>query len=211
MSKAIAVDESGKVRYRILDVATDLSARVGLEAVSVRDIASTAQVSLSAINYHFGSKIGLMKYLVRSHLTSIDALREPLLFELENSVSPSLRDVLTLIFLPALTWMFGNEADQRSSQFFSRALVTPIAEIQQVIDENVTHLDRIVDLLERCGLGLPRAEIYSRLHFTIGIEHLSFFDLGRHKRLSNGMFDEVTRDEMLEKMLDFAEAGWRRK
>jgi AcrR family transcriptional regulator len=210
MKTAKKVNDSGSVRERIMAVATDISAKMGLDAVSVRDIAATAQTSLSAINYHFGSKTGLLEHLVREHLEAIDAIREPLLVELEQSGHPDLRAILKVVFLPNLNWMFGSAEDQIRSQFFSRALVTPISEIQKLIDENVTHLDRIVDLLEKCDLDHSRAETYWRLHFTMGIEHLSFFDLSRHRHLARGLLQPYGKDELLERMIDYAEAGWRR-
>ncbi|OYW51288.1 MAG: hypothetical protein B7Y36_10295 [Novosphingobium sp. 28-62-57] len=210
MEPATRAKDTGSVRERIMTVATDLSAKMGLEAVSVRDIAATAQISLSAINYHFGSKTGLLEHLVREHLEAIDALREPLLVALEQSGRPDLRATLKVIFVPTLTWMFGSEEDQIRSQFFSRALVTPIPEIQRLIDENVRHLDRIVYLIEACDLGHDRAEIYWRLHFTMGIEHLSFFDLGRHRHLARGLLQPFGKEDLLERMVDYAEAGWRR-
>ena len=210
MEPAAKAKDIGTVRERIMTVATDLSAKMGLEAVSIRDIAATAQTSLSAINYHFGSKTGLLEHLVHEHLEAIDAVREPLLIGLEQSDRPDLRAILKVVFLPTLNWMFGSTEDQVRSKFFSRALVTPIPEIQRLFAENATHLNRIVDLLEKCDLGHDRAEIYWRLHFTMGIEHLSFFDLSRHRNLARGLLQPYGKEELLERMVDYAEAGWRR-
>lgn len=48
-----------KVPERLLDVASDLFARYGYDAVSVRDITSKAKANLGAVTYHFGSKEAL--------------------------------------------------------------------------------------------------------------------------------------------------------
>jgi TetR/AcrR family transcriptional regulator, regulator of cefoperazone and chloramphenicol sensitivity len=52
------------VRERLLAVASDLFARNGYDAVSVRDITSRAKANLGAITYHFGSKEALFHAVV---------------------------------------------------------------------------------------------------------------------------------------------------
>jgi TetR/AcrR family transcriptional regulator len=52
-------------RSRILAAATPMFARHGLNGVSVRSLASAAEVNLSMISYHFGGKDGLYAEILK--------------------------------------------------------------------------------------------------------------------------------------------------
>jgi AcrR family transcriptional regulator len=51
-------------KQRLLDAAERLFAERGFEAVSVRDITGAAKANVAAINYHFGSREGLIGLVV---------------------------------------------------------------------------------------------------------------------------------------------------
>ena len=52
-------------RERILDVAERLFMERGYEATSLRMVTGAAEVNLAAVNYHFGSKEGLLREVFR--------------------------------------------------------------------------------------------------------------------------------------------------
>jgi AcrR family transcriptional regulator len=60
-------------RDRILKAATRLFAERGYEATSIRTLAAKARVNQAAINYHFKSKDGLYREILRA---AIHALTE---------------------------------------------------------------------------------------------------------------------------------------
>ncbi len=68
-------------RERVLDVAERLFAEGGFDGVSMRDIASAAEVGLPLIVYHFETKMGLYRALFERRKTVLDTrlalLREP--------------------------------------------------------------------------------------------------------------------------------------
>ena len=53
-------------RQKLLEVAEELFAKHGFEAVSVRKLAAEADVNLAMVNYYFESKDGLFKELIES-------------------------------------------------------------------------------------------------------------------------------------------------
>jgi TetR/AcrR family transcriptional regulator, regulator of cefoperazone and chloramphenicol sensitivity len=53
-----------KSRDRILQIATELFADRGFDAVTVRDLAQRANVNIAAVNYHFRSKDDLYKAVI---------------------------------------------------------------------------------------------------------------------------------------------------
>ncbi|MGJ8656934.1 MAG: TetR/AcrR family transcriptional regulator [Akkermansiaceae bacterium] len=68
-----------KTREKILKSAWRLFAKDGFEAVSVRDVTQDADVNLASINYHFGSKSGLIQEIVIEVLVPMNKQRVRLL------------------------------------------------------------------------------------------------------------------------------------
>ena len=60
----------------ILRAATELIARKGYGQTGVREIAAEAGVSISMINYHFGSKQGILKEIVTRAFDEMQRIRE---------------------------------------------------------------------------------------------------------------------------------------
>ncbi len=68
-----------KTREKILKSAWELFAKDGFETVSVRDITQHAGVNLASVNYHFGSKDGLIQEIVIEALVPMNKQRVRLL------------------------------------------------------------------------------------------------------------------------------------
>lgn len=58
-------------RYCILDAATKLFAKLGLDKCSTREIAKQSDSNISLISYYFGGKEGLYKEVMRQHALEI--------------------------------------------------------------------------------------------------------------------------------------------
>jgi AcrR family transcriptional regulator len=63
----------------MIDAAERLIADRGIGNVSVRDITSAAGVNTAAVNYHFGTKEGLLEAIVQRHAEQFGARRSQLL------------------------------------------------------------------------------------------------------------------------------------
>ncbi len=68
-----------KTREKILKSAWKLFAKDGFEAVSVRDVTQHADVNLASVNYHFGSKSGLVQEIVVEAIVPMNKQRVLLL------------------------------------------------------------------------------------------------------------------------------------
>ncbi|MFN6018484.1 MAG: TetR family transcriptional regulator, partial [Verrucomicrobiota bacterium] len=55
-----AQPNESETKRRMLEVAAALLAEHGFEVVSVRDVTQAAKVNVAAVNYHFGSRDGLI-------------------------------------------------------------------------------------------------------------------------------------------------------
>ena len=67
------VTEISDTRVRILDAAENLFVEHGFEATTLRAITAVAQANLAAVNYHFGSKDGLIEAVFQRKLTALNA------------------------------------------------------------------------------------------------------------------------------------------
>jgi AcrR family transcriptional regulator len=89
---------------RILAAAEELFARTGVARTSLRAITALARVNLAAVNYHFGSKDGLVEEVYRRRLEPLNRLRLANLDRLEKRRGkPSLEAILEAFMTPVAT------------------------------------------------------------------------------------------------------------
>lgn len=91
---------TGDTRGRLLTAAEELFATRGIDAVSVRDITEAAEANTASINYHFGSKRGLIDAIVERRADALGRRRAELLDELEGTDPVDLRAVTRAMVLP---------------------------------------------------------------------------------------------------------------
>jgi AcrR family transcriptional regulator len=66
--KRVAKDLTSKKKKGLLKAAGELVADRGVDAVSIREITERAKANVAAVNYHFGSREGLVLNLLEMHL-----------------------------------------------------------------------------------------------------------------------------------------------
>jgi len=67
------VKDDAETRARVLQTAERLFGERGFKMVTVRDICKAARANVAAVNYHFGSKMGLYRQVLQN---AIDTMRE---------------------------------------------------------------------------------------------------------------------------------------
>lgn len=89
-------------RERLLDTAEALYARRGIHGVSLREITREAgQRNASVVQYHFGSRAGLVAAIVQRHMDLVDAARIALLDAAEaTGRSISTRQAMCILVEP---------------------------------------------------------------------------------------------------------------
>jgi hypothetical protein len=81
--------------------------------------------------------------------------------------------------------------------------------MRQALQHDVSHLERFAEALIAARPELPRATVYWRLHFCLGMVHNNrFAEFDRLNHLSGGLTGGVDCETLLRQMLDFAEAGF---
>lgn len=183
----------------------------GFQNVSVRDITAEAGVNLASVNYHFGSKDALLFEIFRRRTAELNRERARMLHEANDrhGGKPPVREILEAFFAPPLRWGSPENDRRISVQFIIRSRSEGTAEMRDALTTDVSHLARFADALIAARPALPREEVYWRLHFCLGMVHNNrFAEFDRLHVLSDGLTREGDTDALLQRMLDFAEAGF---
>lgn len=157
----------------ILDAAEQLFAQHGHDNTSMRQITSAAGVNLSAVNYHFGSKDGLVQAVFQRRLRALNDERLALLDELENHakgepLKPS--HVLEAFFSPLVLHACSPGPGRRAFvPLLERSMSDPGGFIRAaIIDEHSTVFCRFRQALLKSLPDVPEDEIIWRFHFMLG-------------------------------------------
>ena len=184
----------------------------GFQNVSVRDITADAGVNLASVNYHFGSKDALLFEIFRRRTAELNRERARMLHEANDrhDGKPPVREILAALFAPPLRWGSPENDRRISVQFIIRSRSEGTEEMREALKNDVSHLKRFSDALIAACPHLPPESVYWRLHFCLGMTHNNrFAEFDRLHVLSEGLTREGDTEALLQRMLDFAEAGFR--
>ncbi len=112
-------------RHRLLDAAEELIAMQGYAATSLREITAKAEANLAAVNYHFGSKEGLLAAMLDRRLEPLNHERMALLqAELAESKKenrrPNAEYLLRAFIEPAIRFFQSDDGGKHFLRIFSR-------------------------------------------------------------------------------------------
>jgi AcrR family transcriptional regulator len=195
----------------VFGAAERLFALHGFQNVSVRDITAEASVNLASVNYHFGSKDALLFAIFRKRTGELNRERARMLHEANerHGGKPPVREILEALFAPPLRWSDPANDRRISMQFIIRARSEGTADMRDALQNDVSHLERFANALIAAQPELPRETVYWRLHFALGMVHNNrFAEFDRLHHLSGGVTREGDVKALLNRMLDFAEAGF---
>jgi AcrR family transcriptional regulator len=201
-------------RTRILDTAERLFAVHGFQHTTIKQLADNAKVNLAAVNYHFGSKMGLIKELIESRMGPTNAEQVRRMNKVRQSAQnegrpPVVRDVVYAFIVPifeAKQSFPGNRSSFKGLE--GRVFWESNAKIREIFINQFVVPFRI--FFETMGLALPElpAEVLLwRIHFAIGAisqcMRLCSINFSTPKNLTPTIDPESTLDWLV----DFATAG----
>jgi AcrR family transcriptional regulator len=198
-------------KQAVFNAAERLFALHGFQNVSVRDITAEAGVNLASVNYHFGSKDALLFEIFRRRTSELNRERARMLHEASDrhQGKPPVREILEAYFAPPLRWAAPDNDRRISVQFIIRARSEGTEQMRDALRNDVSHLERFANALIAARPDLPREEVYWRLHFCLGMVHNNrFAEFDRLHHLSGGLTREGDVAALLQRMLNFAEAGF---
>jgi AcrR family transcriptional regulator len=206
-------EEAEGTRERILSVATQLFAAQGFHSVSLRQLTNEAGVNLASVGYHFRSKEGLVAAIFDRHCEPMMADRRRRLDACAEKpgLPPMLEQVLEAFITPALSITTDTAGGGAT---FSRLRAVLAHENRELAEQLIAkHFDetsdRFVDALFRCAPHLDRTEVYWRFHFLLGALYYTTVNPHRITQLSDGKCNPTDTATAVQKMVQFAAAGFR--
>ncbi|MDZ4202857.1 MAG: CerR family C-terminal domain-containing protein [Gallionella sp.] len=157
----VAVSE--QTRERLLSAAREVFSEYGFQGATVREICRRAGANVAAVNYHFGSKDGLLAEAL--HFESLKLLQEA---NAQADVCPQVRLGL---FLRDFMHMLLDENNASSQcKIMARELADPTPALDQIVREAIAPLhDFLAGLVrEIVGDGVSDSELYRCVHSITG-------------------------------------------
>lgn len=194
----------------LLNVAEELFANHGIDRVSVRDITHAAEVHIGSVNYHFGSKEGLIAAVFERRIGPVNQARLEALEELERGArpdAPPVEDVLSAFIRPAVDCCAACPSGGAAfAKLFGRCLAEPRPEVEELLKRQFEPLgEKLYAVLARALPHLARADIFWRMKFTFGALH--HWLLTRDK-CTPSWAEAFSLEAQTDKLIKFAAAGF---
>jgi AcrR family transcriptional regulator len=198
-------DRPAPTRDRLLLAAERLIAENGVEAVSVRAVTQAAGVSVSAANYHFGSKDALVRETLWRVLKPMNELRLANLDELESAGVSDVEALLDAFLRPAFE-LRASGAPTVYRRFAAQLHSgSPEFEGRMKLELLNPSFQRYVDALARALPDRRRDDIALAFQFALGAAlHVL---RGHSERLSDA--PPIAEAELLDRLVRFAADGIR--
>ena len=197
-------------RERILDVAERLFGERGFPATPLRDITAEAGVNIASVNYHFGSKEGLLAEVLERRLKPINARRLELLDAVEARAGdepPELEAVIRAFLSPPFHSLRVWGAD---GQGFLRLVGRIHSETNE--DFRATFVKQFDEVFKRFTAALRRAlpnlddaDLSWRMLFMVG--SMAFTMSWGPTLVASGSGAARAPEDVLESLVLYAAAG----
>jgi AcrR family transcriptional regulator len=204
-------------RKLILDAAERLFMEQGYEATSTRMVTTAAKVNLAAVNYHFGSKEGLMQAVLRRRLQYLNEERLRALDEAEakaagQPLKPS--QIVDGFFGTLLRMAQDENAGGRTFlRLVGRSMSEPASFIRTLLaSEYADVMERYKVALFRALPNVPQAEIVWRFHFMLGATSYAIAGtdaLELVTDLHSNEDPEIQAEKLLDRLMSFLLGGLR--
>jgi AcrR family transcriptional regulator len=204
-----AQPNESETKRRMLEVAAALLAEHGFEVVSVRDVTQSAKVNVAAVNYHFGSRDGLMARVMEEAVRHFNEERLARLEGLEKRFTGKpapLEEVLEAWLKPlASAAQRSNWKDPVTAPLIGRVLTLPADKVPSEISQTHAGIDdRVRRLLGKTLTPLSVGEISWRMHGLLGAL--------AHTLVSptvSGLLDAASVEAIMARFVKFAAAAMR--
>jgi AcrR family transcriptional regulator len=191
----------------LLDAAEALFEEQGASATSLRAITERAGVNVAAVNYHFGSKDGLVLAVMERRIRPLNEQRLALLDRLEAEGRADLEAVLEALLAPALQYAEGRQGFLR---LLGRLHFEADPKVRGLLLQNFSEVvRRFVAALHRQLPHLTPEDVLWRLHFSIGAMAMAATNRQDLARFSRGACDGGDSREATRRLVAFLAAGFR--
>jgi len=197
-------------RDALLDAAEHLFAERGLRSASLRAITGEAGTNLAAVNYHFGSKQGLVEAVFTRRLEPLNRERLDRLAACEAAPGgPAVECIVRAFVAPVLRMLRDRrEGGAAFARLVARSFSEPSEETLRMLQSAFREVvERFAAALGAALPHLPRETVFWRIHFMAGaMAHTAAF--GRLAfAMSHGLCDPEDSERMIDELAAFLAAG----
>ncbi|MES2657863.1 MAG: TetR family transcriptional regulator [Verrucomicrobiota bacterium] len=209
----MTIPESGSKR-KLLDAAEQLFAEKGFEAVSVRDITQLAKTNVASVNYHFGSRDGLLALVMMRYMTPVTEERLARIDSLErkwSGKSAPLEEIIDALVRPLVGQVRKSELAERLFYKLTGRICAEQGDglPPQIEDQFRQTGERFSRAFAKALPTVPPEELAWRIHFVIGaMIHMLTHQEILH-RVSGGVSGAPTMEATMSRFIRFAAAGLR--
>jgi AcrR family transcriptional regulator len=159
-------------KTRILNAAEELFGERGYAATSLRNVTDAAGANIAAVNYHFGSKEGLLRAVVSRAMAAVNADRDRLLNDLEAAERPPAVEDLVRVFVTTGASLVPRHGERAPhvARFLGRVACEPGPAFRRLFAAEVGPVEgRYLQALTRALPDLPVREVAFRYRAMIGL------------------------------------------
>jgi AcrR family transcriptional regulator len=160
MTRVIASEQT---RERLLNAAREVFSECGFQGATVREICRRADANVAAVNYHFGSKNGLLAEAL--HFESLRLLQEA------NARADACPEVRLRLFIREFMHMLLDENNASSQcRIMAHELADPTPGLDKIVREAIAPLHEFLGKLVReiAGGKMDEAELRRCVHSILG-------------------------------------------
>lgn len=201
-----------EAKQRIVDAAADVFALKGFEATTVREITDAAGANVAAVNYHFGSKAGLLRAVLATMLGPLNQARADNLDRIEVA-QPSVPHLLHALLAPLVFSRRGTDGGLVVVRLLQQMRVGPVELTSKLLSEQLdTVAHRYIEALAAAAPQFTRPEIVWRYEFARGSAMQVLGDLdpksGRLSLLAAGNDIAADGNTVLRELIRFTAGGF---
>ncbi|HAH11560.1 MAG TPA: hypothetical protein DCL48_15810 [Alphaproteobacteria bacterium] len=191
------VPDASNAKLRLVEAATSLFGEHGIEGVALKDILERAgQKNQSAVQYHFGSKDGLVAAALKARFLAIDARRAAMLAGLETLDRESQRAlVLRATVEPIVVEAESHSQGPLYVRFVAQALQRSDQLIQtHILSDAHAGFKAVMAALARERKGpVSREELAQRIRMTMHLTMTAIADWVAHDFGPHSREDLISR------------------
>ncbi|MEX2581179.1 MAG: efflux transporter outer membrane subunit [Verrucomicrobiales bacterium] len=205
---------AAQTRSRLLDAAESLFADNGFRNVSLRLITRKAGANLAAVNYHFGSKEALVREVLTRVIGPINEERLELLEKAETNHEGApvpIEEILDALHRPVVNRL---KASAHHSSVYLKLAGRCLSEPAENFSETLVGIfkevvERFMTAASRSLPHLDEADVFWRMHFSVGTMIHALTHEDRLAMMSQGRVRAVDPEDTLRRLIEFTAAGLR--
>ena len=184
--------------------------------MTLRQVTHEAKVNLAAVNYHFGSKLNLMRALLRDRFEPINQQRHLPLYQQIEAHAPDpvpLTTIYDTLFRPLFTGIGSASVNDTSLiQIIGRALTEPAEFMRGLHKEFFADLSKsFMDEIQRSCPELSPEQIQYRFFLSASTMIGTVIEQVRLETISDGKLDGKNLDRLLQELTTFVVAGFQQR